>query len=169
MFEIRLQSSISVIRVPPPHSSGLPFTRRPLIRRRLPWRNPTPITGQRLNAGVSPLYEISEGGIGNALSLTYLGVLLSVLLAGAFIVTQQVLRRIGMDESIKKIGDTIRTGDATSKDYFELGSILIRRKLYLQAIKNLEKAINLWTGPESDLAEVRPVKGLIVVEVHLGL
>lgn len=31
---------------------------------------------------------------------------------------------------------------------------MIRRKLYLQAIKNLEKAINLWTGPESDLAEV---------------
>lgn len=63
---------------------------------------------------VNPLFEVSEG-IGSTLSLTYLGALLSVLLIGAYIVSKQVLVRIGMDESIKKLGDTIRTGDATSE------------------------------------------------------
>lgn len=40
------------------------------------------------------------------------------------------------------------------QDYYELGVILTRKKLYTQATKNLEKAKKLWDGEESDLAQV---------------
>jgi hypothetical protein len=41
------------------------------------------------------------------------------------------------------------------QDYYELGVILTRKKLFTQATKNLEKAKKLWDGEESDLAQVK--------------
>jgi hypothetical protein len=41
------------------------------------------------------------------------------------------------------------------QDYYELGVILTRKRLFTQATKNLEKAKKLWDGEESDLAQVR--------------
>ena len=41
-----------------------------------------------------------------------------------------------------------------SQDYFELGVILLRKKLYTQATKNLEKAKKAWTGEPEELAQV---------------
>lgn len=48
------------------------------------------------------------------------------------------------------------------QDYYELGVILTRKKLFTQATKNLEKAKKLWDGEESDLAQVRPSEGCAV-------
>ncbi len=42
------------------------------------------------------------------------------------------------------------------QDYFELGVILTRKKLFTQATKNLEKAKKVWDGEESELAQVCP-------------
>ena len=42
----------------------------------------------------------------------------------------------------------------SSQDYFELGVILTRKKLFTQATKNLEKAKKVWDGEESELAQV---------------
>lgn len=44
------------------------------------------------------------------------------------------------------------------QDYYELGVILTRKKLFTQATKNLEKAKKLWDGEESDLAQVGMAK-----------
>ena len=41
-----------------------------------------------------------------------------------------------------------------SQDYFELGVVLTRKKLFTQATKNLEKAKKVWDGEESELAQV---------------
>lgn len=57
------------------------------------------------------------------------------------------------------------------QDYYELGVILTRKRLFTQATKNLEKAKKLWDGEESDLAQVRrllrlqenSLKGLLTV------
>jgi hypothetical protein len=45
------------------------------------------------------------------------------------------------------------------KDYYELGVILTRKKLYTQATKNLEKAKKVWDGEEADLAQVHNALG----------
>jgi hypothetical protein len=48
---------------------------------------------------------------------------------------------------------------APAQDYFELGVILTRKRLYTQATKNLEKAKKLWDGEESELAQVHNALG----------
>ena len=40
------------------------------------------------------------------------------------------------------------------QEYFELGVILLRKKLYTQATKNLEKAKKAWSGEPEELAQV---------------
>lgn len=39
------------------------------------------------------------------------------------------------------------------QDCFELGVILLRKKLYTQATKNLEKASRMWDGEPEELAQ----------------
>lgn len=41
------------------------------------------------------------------------------------------------------------------QDLFQLGVILLRKKLYTQACKNLEKAKRNWGGDPEELAQVR--------------
>ena len=40
------------------------------------------------------------------------------------------------------------------QDFFELGVILLRKKLFTQATRNLEKAKKSWEGEEDELAKV---------------
>ena len=40
------------------------------------------------------------------------------------------------------------------QDCYELGVILLRKKLYTQATKNLDRARKAWTGPQNELAQV---------------
>lgn len=61
-----------------------------------------------------------------------------------------------LEEAAKVLGERIRTSEATSEDCFELGAILLRKKLYTQATKNLERAIKLWDGAPEELAQARP-------------
>ena len=67
----------------------------------------------------------------------------------------QVLVRRELEEAAKVLGERIRTSDATSEDCFELGAILLRKKLYTQATKNLERAVKLWDGAPEELAQAR--------------
>ena len=58
-----------------------------------------------------------------------------------------------------------------AQDYFELGVILLRKKLYTQATKNLEKAKKAWTGEPEELAQVcaRARVGGYRADVHQAL
>ena len=46
------------------------------------------------------------------------------------------------------------------QDSFELGVILLRKKLYTQAVKNLEKARKSWEGDSGELAQVNSAHGV---------
>jgi tetratricopeptide (TPR) repeat protein len=95
-------------------------------------------------------------GLELPVQLIYLTLLLGMLTTAAFVVVRQVLVQREMDERIKVLGELIRKGEAVSEDYFELGVVLARRRLYTQALKNYNKAIKLWDGDESELAQVCP-------------
>lgn len=107
---------------------------------------------------VQPLFDTAEG-LETPIQLIYLTALLGFLAAGAYLVVRQVLIRRELDEAAKALGERIRTGEATCEDYYELGVILTRKKLFTQATKNLEKAKKLWDGEESDLAQVHNALG----------
>jgi tetratricopeptide (TPR) repeat protein len=105
-----------------------------------------------------PLAELSEG-LETPVQLIYLAALLGFLVVGAFLVVRQVLIRRELEEAAKVLGERVRTGEATSEDSFELGVILLRKKLFTQATKNLEKAKKGWQGEEEELAQVHNALG----------
>ncbi|GFR43926.1 hypothetical protein Agub_g5063 [Astrephomene gubernaculifera] len=98
-------------------------------------------------------------GLETPIQLIYLLSLLGFLAFGAYLVVRQVLIRRELDEGAKGLGERIRTGEATCEDYYELGVILTRKKLFTQATKNLEKAKKVWDGEESELAQVHNALG----------
>lgn len=98
------------------------------------------------------LSEVAEG-LEAPVQLLYLSLLLVLLSGAAFAVVRQVLVRREMDERSKVLGELIRTGDATSEDFFELGVVLARKRLYTQALKNYTKAVKLWDGEAVELAQ----------------
>lgn len=48
----------------------------------------------------------------------------------------------------------MRSGEASSEEFFELGAVMLRKKYYVLANKYLEQAIKKWDGDEADLAQV---------------
>lgn len=105
-----------------------------------------------------PLGDLSEG-LETPVQLIYLAALLGFLVVGAFLVVRQVLIRRELEEAAKVLGERVRTGEASSEDSFELGVILLRKKLFTQATKNLEKAKKGWQGEEEELAQVHNALG----------
>jgi len=110
------------------------------------------------------LYSTAEG-LETPIQLLYLLALLGFLSVGAFLVVRQVLIRRELDEAAKALGERIRTGEATCEDYFELGVILTRKKLFTQATKNLEKAKKVWDGEETELAQVHNALGFCFINM----
>lgn len=107
------------------------------------------------NAAIAELAEGLELGV----QLTYLSILLVILSGAAYLVVRQVLVRRELDETAKVLGERVRTGEAVSEDYFNLGVVLARKRLFTQALKNYSKAVKLWDGEESELAQVYNAMG----------
>lgn len=98
-------------------------------------------------------------GLETPVQLLYLVTLLGFLVVGAYLVVRQVLIKRELEEAAKVLGERVRTGEAIAEDYFELGVILLRKKLFTQATKNLEKAKKLWDGEPEELAQVHNALG----------
>ena len=111
-----------------------------------------------ISATLLQVFSISDG-LETPIQLIYLLTLLAFLAGGAFLVVRQVLIRRELDEGAKALGERIRTNEASCEDYFELGVILTRKRLFTQATKNLEKAKKVWDGEESELAQVHNALG----------
>lgn len=50
--------------------------------------------------------------------------------------------------------EQVRSGDASATELFELGAVMLRRKVYPAATKFLRQAIEKWDGDDQDLAQV---------------
>merc|ERR1719386_215597 len=69
-------------------------------------------------------------GLETPIQLIYFGVLIFLLLTAGFILFCKVLVRYELGEAAKILGEKIRGGSASSSEYFELGAIMMRLKLY---------------------------------------
>lgn len=92
-------------------------------------------------------------GLDTSVQLLYLSALLALLAAGSFLVVRQVLVRRELESTAKDIGEKVRSGRAESEEYFELGVVMLRKKSFTQAIKNLEMALNTWDGEPEEKAQ----------------
>ncbi|EPS68807.1 hypothetical protein M569_05959, partial [Genlisea aurea] len=103
--------------------------------------------------------ELFELGI----QLAYLLLLLALIGAGTFFVIRQVLVRRELDLSAKQLQEQVRSGDGSATQLFELGAVMLRRKLYPAATKYLLEAIEKWDGEDQDLAQVYNALGVAYV------
>lgn len=130
-----------------------------LIRRQTPCSpQALPSSPSPTLAALTPLFDLSEG-LETPVQTIYLACLLGFLSVGAFLVVRQVLIRRELEEAAKVLGERVRAGEATAEDHFELGVILLRKKLFTQATKSLEKARKEWEGEPEELAPVHNALG----------
>ena len=111
-------------------------------------------------ADVAPavIAEVADG-LEGGIQAIYLGSLLAILGFAGFIIVRQVFIRRELDDAAKKMGERIRAGDASAEEYFEMGSIMLRKKVLTQAVRNLKLAAQMWEGDKEDLAQIHNALG----------
>lgn len=114
--------------------------------------------GREMAVHVAPMYDLAVG-LDAPIQAIYLGLLLAFLGGGSYLVVRQVLVRQELESAAKELGERVRNSQATAEEYFELGAVLLRKKLYSQAAKNLEKARDKWEGEPEELAQLHNALG----------
>lgn len=123
------------------------------------WLISTPMAQSRDIIKTNVVYETGEL-FELGIQLSYLLLLLAFLGIGTFFVIRQVLVRRELDLSAKELQEQVRSGDADATELFELGAVMLRRKIYPAAIKYLVQAIEKWDGDDQDLAQVYNALGV---------
>lgn len=106
-----------------------------------------------LAAPTEAIGELAALGLDQGAQLLYLSALLALLATGTFLVVRQILVRRELEETAKDVGERVRSGNATGEEYFELGVVLLRKKSYSQAVKNLERSLDVWDGEPEEKAQ----------------
>ncbi|NJM45679.1 MAG: tetratricopeptide repeat protein [Alkalinema sp. RU_4_3] len=76
-----------------------------------------------------------------SLPLLYVAVLFGLLVVAAVVIFQQVFKTRRLDSSLNRLQSKLNKEKGTGLEYYELGSVQLDKRLYSQAIVNLQKAI----------------------------
>lgn len=75
------------------------------------------------------------------LPAVYLGVLVGLLSGASVFVIRQVLKTRRVEMTLSRLQTRLSKEKGTAKEYYELGGILLDKKLYAQAIVQFQKAL----------------------------
>ncbi|HEY9663147.1 MAG TPA: tetratricopeptide repeat protein, partial [Allocoleopsis sp.] len=75
------------------------------------------------------------------LPVIYLSILLVLLSVAAILLFRQVLKTRRIESTLNRLQAKLTKEKGTPKEYYELGSILLDKKLYSQAITLFQKAL----------------------------
>jgi tetratricopeptide (TPR) repeat protein len=70
----------------------------------------------------------------------YLGALVAILGAASWFIVREVLRSRREEMALSRLQNTVNEGNATAIEYYELGTLLLRKKLYSQSMAQFLKA-----------------------------
>jgi tetratricopeptide (TPR) repeat protein len=84
----------------------------------------------------------------------YLSAFLLLLSVAAFFVLRQILKTQKIENAMKRLERKLKNERGTVQEYYELGSIYLDKKMFLQSIAMLKKAIK---SDGIDPAEMAPV------------
>lgn len=95
----------------------------------------------------------------NSLATLYLALFLVLLCFAGWFVFRQVLRTRKNELTISKLEAKFKKDVGTVEEYFELGSIYLQKKLFVQAVTQLKKALKaaeseIGTLPSEDGADI---------------
>jgi tetratricopeptide (TPR) repeat protein len=91
--------------------------------------------------------------------LLYISLLLLLLGIAVFFVAQQVLKTRRVEGALSRLQSKLNKEKGTAEEYYELGSILLDKRLFVQAIAQFQKAIKAGTLEGQDLAAVYNAMG----------
>lgn len=77
----------------------------------------------------------------NSLAATYLGLFLILLCFAGWFVFRQVLKTRKNELKISKLEAKFKKEVGSIEEYYELGSIYLKKKLYVQAVSQLKKSL----------------------------
>ena len=101
------------------------------------------------------------------LPYVYISVLLLILVALATTITQQVVKRQQIEQTLSNLLRDIRNEKASGEDYYNLGTIYLSKKLYDQAILQFRYALKTWdTGDSPGLANLYNTIGFTYFETQ---
>jgi tetratricopeptide (TPR) repeat protein len=75
------------------------------------------------------------------LLISYLSILLVLLAIVSFFVVKQVLKTRRTETTLSRLQNKLGQGKGTAQEHYELGGILLDKKLYTQAIAQFQKAL----------------------------
>jgi tetratricopeptide (TPR) repeat protein len=75
------------------------------------------------------------------LAIAYLGALVALLAGVIWLVTRQIIKARSLEKVISELQPKLQKEKGTPEDYYQLGSVYLRKKLYAQAIALFNKAI----------------------------
>jgi tetratricopeptide (TPR) repeat protein len=79
--------------------------------------------------------------LGSSLPLIYLVAFIGLLAGAAVVVLRQVLKSRTLENDLSKLEKRVIAEDCTSQEYYALASIYLDKKLFVQAVKLLQKAL----------------------------
>lgn len=86
----------------------------------------------------------------DSLPIIYLSVLLGLLGVVAIFIFQQIFKTRKVESAFSRLQNKLTKEKGTAKEYYELGSIYLDKKLFVQAIQLLQKALKADKNLESE-------------------
>lgn len=77
----------------------------------------------------------------NSLTLSYLSLLLLLLAVASFFILRQVIRTRRTESTLSRLQNTLKGGQGSAKDHYELGGIYLDKRLFSQAVVQFQKAL----------------------------
>ncbi|NJO77053.1 MAG: tetratricopeptide repeat protein [Cyanobacteria bacterium RM1_2_2] len=75
------------------------------------------------------------------LLITYLSILVGLLAVASWFVVRQILRTRRTETTLSRLQNKLNQEKGSAKEHYELGSILLDKRLYSQAISQFQKAL----------------------------
>jgi tetratricopeptide (TPR) repeat protein len=88
------------------------------------------------------------------LPIVYVGFLLLLMLAAGTLILRQILQTRKIETSLNRLQKKLSNEKGTAQEYFELGSIYLNKRVYVQAIACFQKALKAEDLPDPELAVI---------------
>ncbi len=77
----------------------------------------------------------------NYLPIVYLSILIALLAIASWVIFRQILRTRRVESTLSNLQIKLNKEKGTAQEYYELGSIYLEKKLYVQAIAQFQKGL----------------------------
>jgi tetratricopeptide (TPR) repeat protein len=88
------------------------------------------------------------------LLIVYLSAFLLLLSVAAFFILKQILKTRKIENALSKLEKKLKSERGTVPEYYELGSIYLEKKMFIQAIAMFKRAIAIEGGKIPEMAPV---------------